>query len=249
VTGETTVADSQGQSLALTRRAHEFVAHELLVLILSGGFGPGDRLPAERTLAADFGVSRPTVRQAVGALAARGLLESRVGSGTFVVGSPSAPAAPEEPDTLAGIMEARLVFEPGGARLAARRSLRNREDTHLLGAVVEALDRLEQRDAFPVEIDVAFHRTIAGLTGNATLEQLVAPCWQAIATVVAPAAQRVWTPADTERMAAQHRAVHEALRVGDPELAGFEMERHLRAELARVAGAQDADGPPSRFFA
>ena len=54
---------------------------------------------------------------------------------------------------------------------------------------------------------------------------------------------------DTARMAAQHRAVFEGLRLGDAELAGFEMERHLRAELARLVGGDDADGPPSRFFA
>ena len=250
MSGETTVAESSARSLALSRRAHEFVAHELLVLILSGGFEPGDRLPAERTLAADFGVSRPTVRQAVSALAARGLVEARVGSGTFVVGPPAAgPPEPETAATLAEIMEARLVFEVGSARLAARRSRRNREDTGLLGAVVEALERVEDRGSFPVEIDIAFHRSIVGLTGNSRLEALAAPCWQAIASVVAPAARSLWTPADTERMAAQHRAVFEALRLGDAELAGFEMERHLRAELARVAGGEDADGPPSRFYA
>ncbi len=251
MSGETTVAESSARSLALSRRAHEFVAHELLVLILSGGFAPGDRLPAERALAAEFGVSRPTVRQAVSALAARGLVEARVGSGTFVVGPPASAgtAQPETATTLAEIMEARLVFEVGGVRLAARRAQRNREDTGLLGAVVEALDRVEDRGSFPVEIDIAFHRSIVGLTGNSRLEALVAPCWQAIASVVAPAARGVWTPADTERMGAQHRAVFEALRLGDAELAGFEMERHLRAELARVAGGEDADGPPSRFYA
>jgi DNA-binding FadR family transcriptional regulator len=50
-------------------------------------------------------------------------------------------------------------------------------------------------------------------------------------------------------MAAQHRAVFEALRVGDAELAGFEMERHLRSELARLINAGSSEGPPSRFFA
>ena len=251
MSGETTVEEPSARPLPLSRRAHEFVAHELLVLILSGGFEAGDRLPAERTLAADFGVSRPTVRQAVGVLAARGVVEARVGSGTFVVGTPTAGdiAEPATGATLAEVMEARLVFEVGGVRLAARRAQRSREDTALLGAVVEALERARDRGSFPVEIDVAFHRAIVRLAGNTQLEALVAPCWQAIVSTVAPAARGTWTTEDTARMAVQHRAVFEALRLGDAELAGFEMERHLRAELSRLAGGDDADGPPSRFFA
>ncbi len=251
MSGETTVAESSARALALSRRAHEFVAHELLVLILSGGFEAGDRLPAERTLAAEFGVSRPTVRQAVGVLAARGLVEARIGSGTFVVGATAVADAHDAAtaEILAEVMEARLVFEVGGVRLAARRAQRSREDVDLLGAVVEALERSEARAAFPVDIDVAFHRSVVRLTGNAQLEALVAPCWQAIVSAVAPAAGSTWAPEDTPRMAAEHRAVFEALRLGDAELAGFEMERHLRAELARLVTRADVDGPPSRFYA
>jgi DNA-binding FadR family transcriptional regulator len=252
---ETTLTEPEHAPRAapLPRRAHELVAHELLVLILGGGFEAGDRLPAERQLAADFGVSRPTIRQAVATLAARGLLEPRVGSGTFVTGAavPSDADGSEaaSPATLAEVMESRLVFELGAVRLAARRAQRSREDVALLGAVVEALERVEDRTAFPAEIDVAFHRSIVGLAGNALLESLVAPCWHAMAEVVTPAARRVWTAEDTARMTAQHRAVFDALRLGDAELAGFEMERHLRVELSRLAGGTDAERPPSRFFA
>ena len=250
--GETTVTESSARPLPLSRRAHEFVAHELLVLILSGGFEPGDRLPAERALAADFGVSRPTVRQAVSTLAARGLVEARVGSGTFVVGPPAGVAAPaaDAAATLAEVMEARLVFEVGGVRLAARRrAQRNREDTGLLGAVVDALERVDERGLFPVEIDIAFHRSSFGSPGT--------PGWRRSWHRAGRRSRRSSRPQpaargrreDTGRMAAQHRAVFEALRLGDAELAGFEMERHLRAELARLAGGEDPDGPPSRFFA
>ncbi|HEY7381555.1 MAG TPA: FadR/GntR family transcriptional regulator [Gaiella sp.] len=245
---EIALSDPPLGALPFSRRAHEFVAHELLVLILSGQFAAGDRLPPERTLAAEFGVSRPTVRQAVSVLAARGLVESRVGSGTFVVGVPDVAAA-EAGASLAEIMEARLVFEVGAVRLAARRAQRSREDIDFLSAVVEALERADDRDAFPVETDIAFHRAVVDLTGNDHLRELVAPCWQATAATVAASARDTWTAEDTARMAAQHRAVFEALRVGDAELAGFEMERHLRSELARLINAGSSEGPPSRFFA
>jgi DNA-binding FadR family transcriptional regulator len=189
------------------------------------------------------------VRQAVAVLAARGLVESRVGSGTFVVGVPQADAVPSARESLAEVMEARLVFEVGAARLAARRAQRSREDVDFLSAIVEALERADERTSFPVETDLAFHRAIVQLTGNTHLRELVEPCWRAVAPLAAAAGAGSWTPDDTARMAAQHRAVFEALRGGDAELAGFEMERHLRAELQRLSTIERLDGPPSRFYA
>lgn len=247
---ETAPSEPPLRSLSLSRRAHEFVAHELLVLILSGRFRPGDRLPPERALAAEFGVSRPTVRQAVGVLAAHGLVEARIGSGTFVVGTPSdgertLDAAQGVPD----VMEARLVFEVGAVRLAARRAYRSREELDLVGAIVEALEKVDDTASFPVEIDMTFHRALVRLSDNTHLEALLAPFWKTIASTVSAAADGVWTSDDTARVANQHRAVFEALRTGDAELAGFEMERHLRTELARLSAAAGSDGPPSRFFA
>jgi DNA-binding FadR family transcriptional regulator len=247
---DTAPTDTPLRSLSLSRRAHEFVAHELLVLILSGRFRPGDRLPPERALATEFGVSRPTVRQAVSVLAAHGLVEARIGSGTFVVGTPGEGEIPAEAgEGVADIMEARLVFEVGAVRLAARRAYRTREELDLLGAMVEALEKVGDAASFPVEIDMAFHRALVRLADNTHLEALLAPFWKTIATAVAGAAAEVWTPEDTIRVATQHRAVFEALRIGDAELAGFEMERHLRTELARLSAAPGTDGPLSRFFA
>ena len=246
---ETGITESPLHALPLSRRAHEFVAHEMLVLIFSGRFRAGDRLPPERALAAEFGVSRPTVRQAVGVLAAHGLVEARVGSGTFVVGTPDrADLAPPE-GSLSEIMEARLVFEVGAVRLAARRAQRSREDLGLLSAIVEALEQVEDADSFPVEIDLAFHRAALHLTRNPHLEDLVGSFWAVSAAATAAAARDTWTRDDTARIAAQHRAVFEALRIGDAELSGFEMERHLRTELARLSDATTTGGPPSRFFA
>lgn len=237
-------------ALTLSRRAHEFVAHEMLVLIFSGRFRAGDRLPPERALAAEFGVSRPTVRQAVGVLAAHGLVEARVGSGTFVVGTPlDADAHTATEGAVGEIVEARLVFEVGAARLAARRAQRQREALALLAAIVEALEQVEDADTFPVDIDVAFHRGVVKLARNPHLEALIAPFWAVSAAASAAAARDTWGRDDTARIAAQHRAVFEALRVGDAELSGFEMERHLRTELARLSDATSTGGPPSRFFA
>jgi GntR family transcriptional repressor for pyruvate dehydrogenase complex len=240
-------ADSPVSALQLSRRAHEFVAHELLVLILSGRFRAGDRLPPERQLATGFGVSRPTIRQALRVLAANGLVESRIGSGTFVVG-PALDESAGGGESLRDVMESRLVIEVGAVRLAARR-VRSGEDLELLRAIVEALERSTAHDAYPIEIDVAFHRGIVQLTGNGYLASLVAPCWQALPAAVEGAAVKLWTEEDSARMADQHRAIFEAVRAGDAELAGFAMERNLRAELARLADDSSPDSPPARYFA
>jgi DNA-binding FadR family transcriptional regulator len=247
---EAELAETSLRSLSLARRAHEFVAHELLVLILSGRFRAGDRLPPERQLATEFGVSRPTVRQAVAVLAAHGLVEARVGAGTFVVGTPTASGdpVPASAENVGDVVEARLVFEVGAVRLAARRARRRREELDILAAIVEALEQADDQDAFPVDVDVAFHRAVLRLADNTHLEALLAPFWPTIAATTTAAAEGSWTSDDTARSAAQHRAVFEALRVGDAELAAFEMERHLRTELARLSAAT-GDGPPSRFFA
>jgi DNA-binding FadR family transcriptional regulator len=236
--------------LPLSRKAYEFVAHELLVLILSGRFAAGDRLPSERELASHLGVSRPTVRQALSLLGAHGLVESRIGSGTFVVGPPeTGDATFTRDDTSADeVMEARLAVEVAAARLAARRSRRG-EDLELLRAIVEALERAADRELYPGKIDLAFHRTVTQLTGNSYLGDLMAPLWGSIGSTIASALEVPWTADDTTRVAAEHRAVFEALRAGDPELAGFAMERHLRSELAKLVDEASVDGPPRRFFA
>jgi len=247
---EADLAETSLRSLSLARRAHEFVAHELLVLILSGRFRAGDRLPPERQLATEFGVSRPTVRQAVAVLAAHGLVEARVGAGTFVVGTPTASGeqVSASAENVNDVVESRLVFEVGAVRLAARRARRRREELDILAAIVEALEQSGDGDAYPVDVDVAFHRAVLRLADNTHLEALLAPFWPTIAATTAAAAEGSWAREDTARIAAQHRAVFEALRVGDAELAAFEMERHLRTELARLSAAT-GEGPPSRFFA
>jgi GntR family transcriptional repressor for pyruvate dehydrogenase complex len=233
------------------RRAYEDVAHELLVLIMGGQFERGQRLPSERRLAEAFGVSRPTVREALNVLEGRGLVRTRVGSGTFVT-APSEEGAQGEVATEVALefLEARLAVEVVVTRLAAKRAPSSREDLDFVRATVEALERPSRGSELPADVDRAFHRAIAEICGNAYLVELVAPVWEALEErLYRLLRERGWGAADTARAAAEHRAVFEALRVGDSELAGFAMERHLRAEMARLFDDADVDGPPPRFFA
>lgn len=241
-----------GTVLRTAPRAYEPVAHELLVLILGGHFAVGERLPSERQLAARFGVSRPTVREALSALESRGLVVTRGGSGTYVVereprGEPASLASDDSP---AEFMEARLVLEVAVARLAARRAPQSHDGLEELRASVEALERIADPEALPDELDRDFHRAVARATGNQYLAALLEPMWETIRQALyRTLRRRSWSAEHTRRTASEHRAIYEAVKAGDPELAAFAMERHLRGLMAVLFEDAPLEGPPPRFFA
>lgn len=232
--------------------AYEAVASELDVLIRGGHFVPGERLPSERQLASWFGVSRPTIRVALSQLESRGLVVTRSGSGTFVAerehhdGDGRASTA----SSAADLLEARLALEVAVARLAARRAEADPAQLERVRLSVEAMERVADPEDLPVAIDVDFHRGVAELTGNGYLAGLLEPIWSAMKQApLATLVRRRWSAEDTRRTAVEHRAVYEALRVGDVELAGFAMERHLRSLVAAMLEDGAFDGPSPRFYA
>src|SRR3954452_988906 len=112
------------------RNAFEVTVERLAQSIRLGVLAGGEQLPPERELAETFGVSRVTLREAIGALRAAGLIESRRGrgGGTFVVSPPaSRPRTGRRPhraaDDLADMLDLRRIVEPGAAALAATRTL------------------------------------------------------------------------------------------------------------------------------
>src|SRR5688500_9783718 len=133
-----------------SRLFHQVVV-DVCRLIRDGGFGPGERLPAERELAERLGVSRPSLREALRALEISGIVESRHGGGPYVRDSfdpgfisPLALALETSGDATGDLWEVRIVFEPP---IAARAAMRATDDE---------LDRLEVlvEDMFEVAPDV-----------------------------------------------------------------------------------------------
>src|SRR3954470_21291793 len=95
------------------QKLYQQIARRIAASIEDGRYGPGDRLPSERELADDFGVSRPTVRDAMIALEFQGLVEARQGSGVYV-NAQTAPGADEAAEVEVGALElteARRLFE------------------------------------------------------------------------------------------------------------------------------------------
>jgi GntR family transcriptional repressor for pyruvate dehydrogenase complex len=217
-------------------------------LIQSGKLPPGSRLPPEQQLAAELGISRSPMREAVKALAVARVLDVRRGDGTYVTSL--APAVLLEGlglavelmqgNTLLELTEVRRLFEPVATGLAATRvspgqlaEIRGHLDA--MHAVSEDVELLNQHDA-------AFHRAVVAATGNEALTTLI----DGISSGTQRA--RVWrgmVEADaTDRTLAEHEAIYAALADRDATLAQAAALMHISTTerwLRRVHGATTTD--------
>jgi GntR family transcriptional repressor for pyruvate dehydrogenase complex len=220
----------------------ERVVDHVRRLIQGGELKPGDRLPGERDLALELGLSRPSVRSGLEALEAMGVLVSRRGAGTFIADGP--PDLGREPlrllaslhgFSLGEMFEARLVLEVGVARLAARHA-RAENLAAMSEEVTEMFASLEDPAAFLVH-DVRFHRAVAAGCGNrvlAALMEMVAAQFYEIRK------ETIRHARDLRESAEMHRRIYRAIRSHDPEGAGGAMAEHLRV----AQQAQTLETPP-----
>jgi GntR family transcriptional regulator, transcriptional repressor for pyruvate dehydrogenase complex len=192
-------------------------------LIVSGEWGAGTRLPREADLAAQLGLSRNSLREAVRALALARVLEVRQGDGTYV--SSLEPGELLEPTlsathllqgrTVLELFEVRRMLEPEAAAMAALRP-----DPEVLRDLKRELDRMvaagDRADEL-VEADAAFHDVIASAPGNGVLRALLA----SLSTRTVRA--RLWHGlADRKALdvaRAEHTRIYEAIAAGDVDLA------------------------------
>jgi GntR family transcriptional regulator, transcriptional repressor for pyruvate dehydrogenase complex len=205
------------------------IVSRLLDLIQQRHLGPGDRLPAERELAASMGVSRSSLREALQALTVLGVTEMRHGTGTYV--------SSLEPDLLVRhlsfvlslsdqasdqLFEARKVVEPAMAALAAERIDDGTLD--LLDACVErARAAIGDAEAF-METDIELHDAIRIAAENAVLGRFM----ESIRALGLASRRRTGARrAVQEQTVEDHRAIVAALRAHDPEAASAAMLRHL----------------------
>jgi GntR family transcriptional repressor for pyruvate dehydrogenase complex len=215
------------------------VVRHVAQLIERGALRPGDRLAPERELAQELGVSRPTVRAGLHALAAMGVTESRQGAGTFITeGPPRLGAGPLSflaalhGFTRDEIFEARQLLEVGAAGLAAERGLTDRL-APMAEEVTGMFASLSDPQTFLVH-DVHFHRAVAAAAGNPVLLALV----EMVSSLVYERRQRTVERAhDLKESAEMHRRIYQAIRDRDPERARTEMAHHL--DLARMAQAEE----------
>ena len=215
-----------------SRLSHQIVA-QICQLIRQGRFRPGDRLPPERELSEQLQVSRSSLREALRALEISGIVEARHGGGTFVrdfsgleVISPLALVLEASDDIVGDLWEARVIFEPSVAGLAAARA--TAIDLEALNAIVE-----RQSDEFEgaegneraVSLDREFHSAIARASGNEVALRVLHLINQLLHE-----GQRHFVTSSERRSRAYlcHREILCAIRDREPHKARSAMLRHLQ---------------------
>jgi GntR family transcriptional repressor for pyruvate dehydrogenase complex len=211
------------------------ISHRIEALILEGGLKPGDRLPPERELSKQLGISRPSLRAGLSSLISMGVLQSRQGAGTFIVDGP--PALDSEPLRLLAqlhgfsfehMFETRSILEVGAAGLAAERATGEQLAT-MSEEIADMFGALEDPQQFLVH-DVAFHRAVAAASGNPTLATLVE---MVSAILYERRRETIERAHDFKEALELHRRVYRAIRARKPEDAREAMREHIvRAQKA-----------------
>jgi GntR family transcriptional repressor for pyruvate dehydrogenase complex len=226
------------------RRLYRQIADQIRALIRSGEFEAGARLPPERDLARQLGVSRPSVREALIALEVEGLVDVRIGSGIYVRPAPANNAVLAAPDAAAGPFEvllARHMIEAECASLAAKTAT----DAQI-EAIDEALAGMEMEfagGAKPLAADRVFHLRIAEATGNGALVYVVRLLWEERAGPLYKQLEHHYDAPDLWRSAMkEHRAIAKAIGAHDGDAARVAMQRHLDHAYKRFSKSWDAQG-------
>jgi DNA-binding FadR family transcriptional regulator len=212
-----------------SQRLYRQIADQLSALIASGEFAEGSRLPSERDLAAQLGVSRPSVREALIALEVAGKVEVRVGAGIFVAARRPVVAAPDPAKEGQGpfeLLRARWLIE-GEIAAEAARSAKPDELEVVRNAVAEmARSQNQRREAEAADRD--FHIGIAKATHNSALVLVVQDLWdRGRGAIWKRMEHHFQTPELRAATLRDHRAILTALEARDGRGSRAAMRRHL----------------------
>jgi GntR family transcriptional repressor for pyruvate dehydrogenase complex len=209
-------------------RLYRRVADELADAIRKGTYVPGDKLPPERELAESFGVSRPTVREAMIALEIYGVVEIRHGSGIYVVAPERGDGTPPAREDLNvgafELIEARIIIEGETAAVAAAGV--GDADVARLETLIERMRTGDEAEC--EQADREFHSHLAGITENSALIDTIEHMWDL--RTRSPLASQIMSRAQGGGRAAriqEHEAIVAALKKHDPAAARAAMRYHL----------------------
>ncbi len=211
------------------------VVRQIELLILRGILRPGERLPAERDLAERMGVSRPSLRDAVADLSARGLLVSRAGSGLFVadvLGSAFAPALVELFARHDDAVFDYITFRRDMEGLAVERAARMASDTDLqvVDTLLQKMEAAHSRrnPEDEAELDAAFHMAIIEASHNVIMLHMMRSMFDLLRQGVFYNRQVMFRQRTTrDTLLEQHRAINAALQARDPVAARRAVGAHL----------------------
>jgi GntR family transcriptional repressor for pyruvate dehydrogenase complex len=216
------------------RRLYQAVADQIAQLILANVYRPGERLPPERDLVRQLGVSRPVIREAMIALELAGMVEVRVGSGAYVRRRPD-PAAPAQATTTVenapfDLFQARISLEGEIAAVAAENA--TAIDFAEMASAVEQMRQAEQDGFSTKPANRRFHLSIATATKNAILVKLFQVLWDELNS-----RGPLWNKLSERRRlrptrVAEHDLVMRAIASADPARARAAMRAHVQAAMS-----------------
>jgi GntR family transcriptional regulator, transcriptional repressor for pyruvate dehydrogenase complex len=223
-------------------RVWEDIVTQILQLMSDGNLTGGSRLPSERELASQLGVSRPSVREAMRQLELMGVIESRQGSGAFVKAvsdedlvQPLALLLRGRKHLLRDILETRKVIEPHLARLAAEKA--SAADVADLEGLIQQQQTKVGGGRLAIEEDTAFHHMLAQASGNRVLLLLVESCMDLLRE---SRKLNLQSPERARRSVEGHADLLRAIKRHDPDGAFSAMVRHLDGIEAAIHSRGDS---------
>lgn len=240
---EAAVTADSFQPVGKRSTTSRFVLGQIVSLLGEGKLKPGDRLPAERDLAAILGIGRPSVREALAALVLLGVIEQRQGRGTFLVERiDRLPVEPylyqlmlAEGRILEDLLEVRLLLEPAIAALAAQRATPS--DLAELAGSFGRFEQLVESNADADAEAVAgtdFHAALARASGNQTLSRLIDSLRDLLSATGSLLNER-----ESGTSLEAHRAIADAVLARDATKAERLMRSHLEDVAGRLRGSDD----------
>lgn len=229
-------------------KSSEWVRNELAREIAEGRVKPGDKLPSVVELAERFGVGRSTIREALSALKAMGLLDIRQGGGTYIKSKEAEPAQQPLAEWIANagsllqLVEVRRVLETGNAALAARHC--TEEDKQALRAAIAGMKDVLHDEIGGERADAAFHLRLAEATHNPLLINMTRSLSDQLFHHMRHT-RAVWFYADrrsAEQLLEEHAGIVEAVCARNEKLASKRMDEHL-SKVEQVLRDKMGDKP------
>lgn len=238
-------ADTENRSDRIDRDTGRGLAHELVEKlkeqILAGKMVPGQKLPAEASLVAEYGVSRTVVREAISRLQAAGLVETFQGRGSFVLALPETEGFAVGADRVRthrdvlDMIDFRIGVESEAAGLAAER--RTEVQLKAIERALRDLTRAGEKPSGAVEADFEFHRRIALASGNRFYADLLASLGPMMIMLPRTRLEAAYTVSDAThatRVSLEHENIYLAIARADSPAARAAMRLHLANSRARL---------------
>lgn len=230
---------------SVNQKVYEVVFQKIYNRISSGDFQVGDKLPSERDLATEYGVSRNSIREAIRLLELNSIVEIKRGDGTFVKNSGLQQSQEQIDHVLQSIdrtvlydmLELRLILESQCASLAALRA--NASDLEKMAQALEMMKGAVENEALGIQADLNFHLAIAEATHNQALVELIASLEPNMRnTIEATRKYRLANKNNFARTFEEHKGIFVAISRGESEQAEALMKKHIRTIREEFAWCQ-----------